>query len=97
MAKAKVTHKKKVLQLYVMKDCHRGCNLLLGRKAPRLDPVRNGHDTGVGSDASRLIFDERRLQPLATNMTELPPHSTRATFTATSNSKINRPGVIKGA
>jgi hypothetical protein len=59
MAKAKVTHKKKVLQAYAMKDCHHGCNLLLGREASRLDPVRNGHGTGVGSDASqRLLYNE---------------------------------------
>jgi hypothetical protein len=95
MAKAKVTHKK-VLQLYVMKDYHHGCNLLLGREASRLDPARNGHDTGVGSDASRFISGKRQLQPSATNTTDLLPHSTGATFTATSNSKINRSGVIKG-
>jgi hypothetical protein len=70
---------------------------LLGGEASRLDPARNGHGNGTCKDASRSSSGERRFQPPATSTVKFLPHSTGATCAATSNSKLGRPGVIKGA
>jgi hypothetical protein len=97
MAKAKVTPKKKGPVPYAMKDCHRGCNLLLGRKASRLDPARNGQGRSEGGDVPRSSSGERRLEPPVTSSTELLPHSKDAASMVVSVSKLDRHGVIKGA
>jgi hypothetical protein len=81
--------------------CHEGssprvqwCSLPMGIMPSRLDPAKNGHGHRVGSVDSRSGADEWQLEPPASSMVELLVHSNVAVSATSSNSNLDKQGVI---